>query len=140
MPNIGSSPVEGGRVAARTPEPTVAVVQLELEDDEDAVLAQLEINIRSECEKWGQIEKLTVFSKNPQGVVILKFSQPVVASRTVKEFNGRIFNGRKIDATFWDGVTDYTVVDEEREKIEGEMRHEEFGSWLEDQELPEALR
>jgi len=81
-----------------------------------------------------------VFSKNPQGVVILKFSQPVVASRTVKEFNGRIFNGRKIDATFWDGVTDYTVVDEEREKIEGEMRHEEFGSWLEDQELPEALR
>jgi len=112
----------------------------ELEDDEDAVLAQLEINIRSECEKWGQIEKLTVFSKNPQGVVILKFSQPVVASRTVKEFNGRIFNGRKIDATFWDGVTDYTVIDEEREKIEGEMRHEEFGSWLEDQELPEALR
>ena len=112
----------------------------ELKDNEDAVLAHLEKEIRRECEEWGHVEKVTFFSKNPQGIVILKFGQPTSASSTVTAFNGRISKGRKIEAMFWDGVTDYTVVDEEKEKIEGEIRREEFGSWLEQQELPEELR
>jgi HIV Tat-specific factor 1 len=112
----------------------------ELKDNEDAVLANLEKEIRTECEEWGHVEKVTVFSKNPQGIAILKFGQPTAASSTVTAFHGRIYKGRKIEAKFWDGVTDYTVVDEEKEKIEGEIRREEFGSWLEQQELPEELR
>lgn len=35
---------------------------------------ELEGDIASECGKCGQIEKITVFSKHPQGVVIVKFS------------------------------------------------------------------
>ena len=112
----------------------------ELKKDEDVTLANLEKAVRIECEEWGHVEKFTIFSKNPQGVIILKFGQPVAASTAVKEFNGRIIKGRKVDACFWDGVTDFTVMDEEKEKIEVEQRHEEFGSWLEDQELPEELR
>ena len=111
----------------------------ELKKDEDATLAELEKEVRIECEEWGYVEKFTIFSKNPQGVVILKFGHPVAASTAVKEFNGRIIKGQKVDACFWDGVTDFTVIDDEKEKIEGEQRHEEFGSWLEDQEIPEEL-
>jgi hypothetical protein len=48
-----------------------------------------------------------------------------------------------MDATYWDGVTDYTKAggDEEKERQEEEERHDEFGNWLESQEdLPPELR
>ena len=108
--------------------------------DEDVVLAGLEKEIRQECAQWGTVEKITVFSKHPRGVLVVKFGQPHAASTAVKAFHGRQRQGRRIEATFWDGVTDYTVHDEQAEQREAEKRHEEFGEWLEEQELPEELR
>jgi hypothetical protein len=112
----------------------------DLDKDEDAFLHQLEQKVRTECEQWGVVEKITVFSKNHEGVIIVKFTQPTAASTAVTEFNGRELNGRQIEALFWDGVTDYTVRNEEKEKEESERRQDDFGKWLESQELPEELR
>jgi hypothetical protein len=39
--------------------------------------------------------------------------------------------------SYWDGVTDYTV--EEAEEVE-EQRIEQFGDWIEEQELPDELQ
>ena len=108
--------------------------------DEDAVLAKLEHDVHTECEQWGEVEKITVFSKHPEGIVVVKFAQPAAASTAVTEFHGRDHNGKQIEAIFWDGVTDFTVRDEEKEKIESEKRQEEFGKWLESQALPEEFR
>lgn len=58
-------------------------------------------------------------------------------------FNGQKSNelpGKNIEAIFWDGVTDYTIHDEAKEEAETEKRHEEFGKWLEEQELPEEFQ
>lgn len=44
---------------------------------------------------------------------------------------------------FWDQTTNYTVVDEEKERKVEEQRLEEFGNWLDqqdEQDLPEELR
>jgi len=112
----------------------------ELKHNEDALLQKLEHEIRQECEQWGTVEKITVFSKNAEGVVIVKFTQPTAASTAVTEFNGRQHNGRRLECIFWDGVTDYTVRDEEKEKKETEKRQEEFGQWLDNQDIPEELR
>jgi hypothetical protein len=112
----------------------------EISRDEDAVLAALEKEVLTECEQWGTVEKITVFSKNPEGVVVVRFTQPTAASTAIDEYNGRSRNGRKVEAAFWDGVTDYTVVDEEKEKKEEQERQEEFGNWLESQELPSEFR
>ena len=44
-------------------------------------------------------------------------------------------------ASFWDGVTDYTTKkDAKQEEEEMAVREEEFGDWLETQELPEELQ
>ena len=110
-------------------------------DQEDQILAELEEELRTECQQFGDVEKITVFSKNPSGVVIIKFTQPGAASEAVKAWEGRQWKDiGRIQASYWDGVTDYTVLDEAKEQQEMEKRHEEFGKWLENQDLPDELR
>ena len=109
---------------------------------DDARLQSLEDKLRSTCTTLGEVEKITVFARNPDGVVVVKFATPGAASEAVKYFNGREWNGqsRLLRSHYWDGVTDFTIRDEAKEEMEMERRHEEFGDWLEEQELPEELR
>ena len=111
------------------------------QDKNDVKLQTLEKEVHAECEAFGVVEKITVFSKHPSGVIIVKFTQPNAASDCMNTLNGKIRgNGRKIDASYWDGVTDYTCRDEEKEEKETEKRLDEFGDWLEDQDLPDEFK
>jgi HIV Tat-specific factor 1 len=116
-----------------------ALARLSDEKQHDFLQA-LDDELRLVCEEWGDVDKLTFFSKNPDGVAVVKFALPGAASDAVRELGGRPWKGGVIAASFWDGVTDYTVKDEECESKDAERREEEFGSWLESQELPEELR
>ena len=69
---------------------------------------ELETDVASECGKCGQIEKITVFSKHPNGVVIVKFSTSYASQECVKLMDGRFFGGKKLRCYFWDGATDFT--------------------------------
>ena len=106
----------------------------------EEALESLQKEVHSDCEACGDVEKITAFASNPRGVVLVKFAQPSAASEAVKLWDGREFHGRTVKATFWDGVTDYTVRNEAKEEAEMEKRHEEFGQWLESQHLPEEFR
>mmetsp|Transcript_23105 Transcript_23105/g.54616 ORF Transcript_23105/g.54616 Transcript_23105/m.54616 type:complete len:577 (-) Transcript_23105:269-1999(-) len=103
----------------------------------------LEATLYESLQKYGPIEKITCISKTR--VVIVKYVEPIAASTAIQGLNGSP-NARtreKIEAIYWDGVTDHTTVvgDEEKEREEEERRHEEFGSWLESQEeLPPELQ
>jgi len=113
-------------------------------DNENIFLKKLERSVLKQCEQWGVVEKVTVFSKNVDGVVVVKFSQPAAASKAIEAYNGWKSRGQtcndKIEASFWDGVTDFTVHDEEKEEAETDKRLDEFGDWLDKQELPDELR
>jgi HIV Tat-specific factor 1 len=112
-----------------------------LNDENDEKLRRLEQTVHSECEEMGTVEKITIFSKHPAGVIIVKFAQPNAASDAVNSFNGQLRDDgkSKVEASYWDGVTDYTVRDEEKEAKDAEKRLDEFGDWLENQELPEEF-
>ncbi|CAN0421513.1 unnamed protein product, partial [Ectocarpus sp. 13 AM-2016] len=72
-----------------------------------------------------------------------QFGTAYAASECVKVFDGRFFGGRKLSCHFWDGVTNYTVQEEnEKEEVRycKAQRLDAFGDWLEEQELPEELR
>ncbi|CBJ28191.1 conserved unknown protein [Ectocarpus siliculosus] len=99
---------------------------------------ELEADLLAEGEKLGPVEKITVFAKNNKGPVVVKFGTAYAASECVKVFDGRFFGGRKLSCHFWDGVTNYTIKEED-EKEEAQ-RLDAFGDWLEEQELPEELR
>ena len=111
------------------------------ESQEIVFFSTLERELRAELEKFGVVEKITVFSKRVDGVGVIKFAQPSAASEAVKDWDGKFWKGRRIEAIYWDGVTDFTVVqDEHKEKEEADKRLEEFGNWLDEQELPEELQ
>lgn len=107
----------------------------------DEELQVLEGEVRTDCESYGKVEKITFFASNPRGVVVVKFTQPGAASQAVKAWEGRLWkNLGNVQASYWDGVTDYTVRNEAKEDADMEERHKEFGDWLETQDLPEELR
>ena len=114
------------------------------EKEENDAIGRVENEVHRECSNHGTVEKITIFSKNPRGVVVVKFAQPTAASDAVDALHGRSWGEkgeRRIEASYWDGVTDYTIRDEEREIKEEDTRHDEFGKWLEDQEdLPEEFK
>ena len=112
-------------------------------DANDEKLRTLEQKVHAECEEMGTVEKITIFAKHPAGVVIVKFAQPNSASDAVNKFNGTSFDigsEKTVEASYWDGVTDYTVKDDEKEAQDAEKRLDEFGDWLENQELPEEFQ
>jgi HIV Tat-specific factor 1 len=116
----------------------------QLPEDEDAFFAKLEQDLRVECERHGTVEKITVFSSHPEGVVVCKFAAPGAASEAVQAFNGKLWNengAQKVEASFWDGVTDFTSRDTAKDQIDEQNRLEEFGAWLENHnELPDELK
>lgn len=109
---------------------------------------ELEQDIAGECSKCGEIDKITVFSKNPKGIVIVKFTTSFASQECVKLMDGRFFGGSRIRCYFWDGVTNYTMEGSqtlqrmEEEEEEEKERLDEFGDWLEKSqaELPPELR
>ncbi|KAI2500451.1 hypothetical protein MHU86_14055 [Fragilaria crotonensis] len=108
---------------------------------DDSFLEELERKIRTECSAWGTVTKITIFASNPNGIVLVRFKEPTAATTAIENLNGRIEGDTKIEAHFWDGVTDYTVKDVDQERHQEEARLEEFGDWLESQEeLPDELQ
>ncbi|KAL7475843.1 LOW QUALITY PROTEIN: hypothetical protein ACHAW6_001743 [Cyclotella cf. meneghiniana] len=92
----------------------------------DEKLGALEETVHTTCKEMATVEKITIFSKHPAGVIIVKFAQPA-ASNTVNrepiqwvDPDGK----QKVEASYWDGVTDYTIVDEEKEAKEAKK------SWM----------
>jgi len=144
---VGWDEGENGRIAGGLKGLRIVVLMnmfdpKDLENDvNDEKLAGLDRDLHTECQELGSVEKITVFSKHPAGVVIVKFAQPNAASDAVTHFNGKILqNGKAVEASFWDGVTDYTMRDVEKEEKDTEKRLDEFGDWLENQELPDEFK
>ncbi|CAN0249656.1 unnamed protein product, partial [Laminaria digitata] len=59
-----------------------------------------------------------------------QFGTAYAASECIKAFDGRFFGGRKLSCHFWDGVTNYTVKEEDDK--EEAQRLDAFGDWLEE--------
>jgi len=92
---------------------------------------ELKEEVVRECEKFGGVKNIKVFERNPMGVVAVKFLLHPAALRCIDKMNGRFFGGKKLEAFFYDGFTDYEVKETEEQK---EQRVEEWNKWLEQQD------
>jgi HIV Tat-specific factor 1 len=94
---------------------------------------ELEEDVAIECEKFGEVTQVKVFSTNPDGVVSIRFVDEDAANKCVAAMRGRWFGGKRVDACLWDGVTNYAkagVRDDETE-AEQNARLEKFAADLE---------
>ncbi|XP_050997139.1 HIV Tat-specific factor 1 [Acomys russatus] len=106
---------------------------LDFEDD-PLVLNEIREDLRVECSKFGQIRKLLLFDRHPDGVASVSFREPEEADYCIQTLDGRWFGGRQITAQAWDGTTDYQVEETSRE------REERLKGWEAFLNAPEANR
>lgn len=103
-------------------------------EDDPLVLNEIREDLRVECSKFGQIRKLLLFDRHPDGVASVSFREPEEADCCIQTLDGRWFGGRQITAQAWDGTTDYQVEETSRE------REERLRGWEAFLNAPEANR
>lgn len=84
-------------------------------EKDPATILDLKEDLRSECEKFGEVKKVLVFDRNPEGVASILFVEPDFADRCIEALNGRYYAGKVISAITYDGITDYNVKETEKE-------------------------
>ena len=84
-------------------------------DKEVALLLEYQQDIRSECLKCGDVRKVVMYDRHPEGVAQVTFREPAEAQACVQLLNGRWFSQRKISAEIWDGKTKYKVSETDAE-------------------------
>ncbi|XP_054450835.1 HIV Tat-specific factor 1-like [Pteronotus mesoamericanus] len=87
-------------------------------ENDPLVLNEIREDLQVECSKFGQIRKLLLFDRHPDGVASVSFRNPEEADYCIQTLNGRWFGGRQITAQAWDGTTDYRVEESTREREE----------------------
>uniref|UniRef100_A0A8C4N635 17S U2 SnRNP complex component HTATSF1 n=1 Tax=Eptatretus burgeri TaxID=7764 RepID=A0A8C4N635_EPTBU len=106
-------------------------------EEDPLVLNEIQEDLRSECEKYGDVRKVIIFDRHPDGVASVSFGIVNQADICVAALNGRWFAGRQLQAALWDGVTDYQVEETARER---EERLKTWGKFLGDSEKEEKPR
>lgn len=87
-------------------------------EEDPLVLNEIRDDLRTECEKFGQVKKVIIFDRHPDGVASVAFKEPDDADVCQVALNGRWFGGRKLSAEPWDGTTDYQIEETTREREE----------------------
>ncbi|XP_070773895.1 17S U2 SnRNP complex component HTATSF1 [Enoplosus armatus] len=87
-------------------------------EEDPLVLNEYREDLRTECEKFGEVKKVVLFDRHPDGVASIAFKDPEQADACIQSFNGRWFGGRQLSAELWDGTTDYQVEETTREREE----------------------
>ncbi|XP_059833666.1 HIV Tat-specific factor 1 [Hypanus sabinus] len=80
------------------------------------ILNEIRDDLRLECEKFGQVKKVLLFDRHPDGLASVAFKEPEQADECKLALNGRWFGGRQITAETWDGVTDYQIEETVKER------------------------
>lgn len=80
------------------------------------------------CVACGNVDKITVFERSLEGVVAVKFATSEAALTCIDIMNGRWYDGRKLDAAFYDGKTDYRYKETDADR---EERDRKWKQWLE---------
>lgn len=87
-------------------------------EEDPLVLNEYRDDLRTECEKFGEVKKVILFDRHPDGVASVAFKEADEADACIQSFNGRWFGGRQLSALPWDGTTDFQVEETAREREE----------------------
>ncbi|KAJ8514445.1 hypothetical protein ONZ45_g8018 [Pleurotus djamor] len=106
----------------------------ELEEDA-SLLLDLKEDVREEASTLGEVTNVSLYDKEADGVMTVKFRDPISAHACVAKMNGRFFAGRRIEASLFVGKQRFKRSgagdeiegdDDESEK----KRLDDFAKWL----------
>lgn len=68
-------------------------------------------DLREESTKCGEVRKVVIYDRHPEGVAQITMKEPEQADAVVALINGRWFGKRQITAEIWDGRTKYRIAE-----------------------------
>ncbi|KAG9123752.1 hypothetical protein FRC07_014058 [Ceratobasidium sp. 392] len=107
--------------------------------EDAALLLDLKEDVREECSTLGEVTNVVLYDEEDDGVMTVKFKDPVSAQACILKMNGRFFAGRKIIAEFYDGRERYGKSGADAPVFNGDgeegddaerKRLDDFAAWL----------
>ncbi|XP_077977033.1 17S U2 SnRNP complex component HTATSF1-like [Glandiceps talaboti] len=97
----------------------------EFEEDPMAINEIID-DLKAECGKFGEVKKVMIFDRHPDGVASVKFKEAEEADVCIGALNGRWFAQKRILAVRWDGTTDYQIEETQKERDQRLQQWESF--------------
>lgn len=82
-------------------------------DKDVQLILDYQQDLREECSKCGEVRKVVIYDRHPEGVAQVTMKDPEQADAAVQLINGRWFGKRQITAEIWDGRTKYRIAETE---------------------------
>ncbi|KAI0315475.1 hypothetical protein OF83DRAFT_353516 [Amylostereum chailletii] len=105
----------------------------ELEEDASLML-DLKEDVREECEMLGDVTNVVLYDREPDGVMTVKFREPLSAQACVVKMHGRFFSGRRVEASLWAGKSRFKrsgAGEDYEDNEDGEKKRlDDFARWL----------
>lgn len=75
----------------------------ELEADPD-LIDEITEDTREECGKFGEVENVVLFDREPNGVISVRFANSTAAKACVRKMDGRAYERRYLEAKLANGT------------------------------------
>lgn len=102
-------------------------------DKEVQLILDYQQDLREEATKCGEVRKVVIYDRHPEGVAQITMKEPEQADAVVQLMNGRWFGKRQITAEIWDGRTKYRIAETDAAL---NQRIEKWDNFLEGKEDP----
>ncbi|KAK9891988.1 hypothetical protein WA026_017468 [Henosepilachna vigintioctopunctata] len=80
-------------------------------DTDVGLILEFQQDLREECSKIGEVRKVIIYDRHPEGVAQINMGNPEEADEVVKLLNGRYFSKRLLSAEIWDGKTKFKIAE-----------------------------
>ncbi|XP_038206768.1 HIV Tat-specific factor 1 homolog [Zerene cesonia] len=100
-------------------------------DKEVQLILDYQQDLREECGKCGDVRKVVIYDRHPEGVAQITMKEPEQADAVIQLINGRWFGKRQITAEIWDGRTKYRIAETDADISK---RIDKWDKFLEDPE------
>lgn len=80
-------------------------------DKDVQLILDYQQDLREECSKCGEVRKVVIYDRHPEGVAQITMKEPEQADAVIQLINGRWFGKRQITAEIWDGRTKYRIAE-----------------------------
>jgi len=100
-----------------------------------SLLLDLKEDVREECSSLGEVTNVVLYDKEKDGVMTVKFREPLSAQACVIRMNGRFFDGQRVEASLYSGKQRFQRsgggddIDGDGDEAE-KKRLDDFAQWL----------
>ncbi|XP_021184940.3 17S U2 SnRNP complex component HTATSF1 [Helicoverpa armigera] len=109
-------------------------------DKDVQLILDFQQDLREEAAKCGEVRKVVIYDRHPEGVAQITMKEPEMADAVVALMNGRYFDKRQITAEIWDGRTKYRIAETDSEISKRINKWDQFLEGKEGEEAKNAKK